>query len=52
MLPKIFFEKTALSNSELITTPKIHEPKVSRLLPKLCDFQKKFHIIVYGFKNL
>jgi len=31
---------------------KICEPKVSRLLPNVCDFQKENHTLVYGFKNL
>ncbi len=31
---------------------KIWEPKVSRLLPNLCDLHKKIHRLGYGFKNL
>jgi hypothetical protein len=31
---------------------KISEPKVSRLLPNVCNFQKENNIIGYGFKNL
>jgi hypothetical protein len=31
---------------------KICEPKVSRLLPNVCDFQKENHTLGYGFKNL
>jgi hypothetical protein len=31
---------------------KIQEPKVSRLSPKVCDFQKEKHTLGYGFKNL
>jgi hypothetical protein len=31
---------------------KICEPKVSRLLPNVCDFRKENHTLGYGFKNL
>ncbi len=31
---------------------KIQEPKVSRLLPNVCDFQKENHTLGYGFKTL
>jgi hypothetical protein len=31
---------------------KIREPKVLRLLPNVCDYQKENHSLVYGFKNL
>jgi hypothetical protein len=31
---------------------KIREPKVSRLLPNISDFQKENHNLGYGFKNL
>jgi hypothetical protein len=31
---------------------KICEPKVSRLLSNVCDFQKENHTLGYGFKNL
>jgi hypothetical protein len=31
---------------------KIRKLKVSRLLPNLWDFPKKFHTLGYGFKNL
>jgi hypothetical protein len=31
---------------------KTSKPKVSRLLPNVCDFQKENHILGYGFKNL
>jgi hypothetical protein len=31
---------------------KICEPKVSRLLPNVCEFQKENHTQRYGFKNL
>ncbi len=31
---------------------KIREPKVSRLLPNICDFQKENLTLGYGFKNL
>ncbi len=31
---------------------KIREPKVSRLLPNVCDFQKQSNTLGYGFKNL
>jgi hypothetical protein len=31
---------------------KMLEPKVSRLLPNVCDFQKENHTLGYGFKNL
>jgi hypothetical protein len=30
---------------------KIHAPKVSRLLPNVCDFQKENHTQKYGFNN-
>jgi hypothetical protein len=30
----------------------IREPKASRLLPNVCDFQKENHTLRYGFKNL
>jgi hypothetical protein len=30
----------------------IREPKVSRLSPKVCDFQKENHTLGYGLKNL
>jgi hypothetical protein len=29
----------------------ILEPKVSRLLPNVCDFQKENHTLGYGFKT-
>jgi hypothetical protein len=31
---------------------KNREPKVSRLLPNVCDFQKENYTQGYGFKNL
>jgi hypothetical protein len=31
---------------------KIREPKVSRLLPTVCDFQNENHTLGYGLKNL
>jgi hypothetical protein len=31
---------------------KIREPKVLRLLPNVCGFQKENHTLGYGFKNL
>jgi hypothetical protein len=31
---------------------KIREPKVSRLLPNVCDFQKENHTLGYGLKNI
>jgi hypothetical protein len=31
---------------------KILEPKVSRVLPNVYDFQKENHTLGYGFKNL
>jgi hypothetical protein len=31
---------------------KTKEPKVSRLLSNVCDFQKESHTLGYGFKNL
>jgi hypothetical protein len=31
---------------------KIHNPKVSRLLPNICDLHKKIGRLGYGFKNL
>jgi hypothetical protein len=31
---------------------KIHEPKVSRLLPNVCNFQKENHILWYGLKKI
>ncbi len=31
---------------------KIREPKVSRLLPNVCDFYKENQILGYGIKNL
>jgi hypothetical protein len=31
---------------------KICEPKVSRVLPDVCDFLKEHHTLGYGFKNL
>jgi hypothetical protein len=31
---------------------KNREPKVSRLLPNVFDFQTENHTLVYGFKNL
>jgi hypothetical protein len=31
---------------------KVREPKVSRLLPNVCDFQNENHTLGYGFKNL
>ncbi len=31
---------------------KIREPKVSRLLPNLCDLLRKIHRLGYRFKNL
>ncbi len=31
---------------------KIQEPKVSRLLPNVCDLQKENHTLWYGYKNL
>jgi hypothetical protein len=30
----------------------IRKPKVSRLLPDVCDFRKENHTLGYGFKNL
>ncbi len=35
-----------------ISTKKIREPNVLRLLPNVCDFQKENHTLEYGFKNL
>jgi hypothetical protein len=31
---------------------KIREPKVSRLLPNVCDFQKEKQTLVYELENL
>jgi hypothetical protein len=31
---------------------KIRKPKVSRLLPNVCDLQKENYTQGYGFKNL
>jgi hypothetical protein len=37
----------------ILQIPKqIRGPKVSRLLPDVCDFQKENHTPGYGFKNL
>jgi hypothetical protein len=30
---------------------KIREPKVSRLLPNVCDFPEENHTLGYGFKK-
>jgi hypothetical protein len=35
-----------------ILKKKTREPKASRLLPNVCDFQKENHTLEYGFKNL
>jgi hypothetical protein len=34
-----------------ILKKKIHEPKVSRLLPNVCDLQKENHTLGYGSKE-
>jgi hypothetical protein len=44
-------EVTKIGKS-LETLKKIHEPKVSILLPNVCDFQKENHTLEYEFKNL
>jgi hypothetical protein len=31
---------------------KIREPKVSKLLPNVCEFQKENHTLGYGYKHL
>jgi hypothetical protein len=35
-----------------ILSKKSAKPKVSTLLPNVCDFQKENHTLGYGFKNL
>ncbi len=59
----IYFDETDLNNQKSTgksisvygfqkSQEKIRKPKVSRLLPNVCDFQKENHILGYGFKNL
>jgi hypothetical protein len=60
----IYFDETDLKQPEIhrkintslwilkILRKEIHEAKVSRLLPNVCDFQTENHTLGYGFKNL